>query len=117
MTEERTVTLSIADQFSRFPAGRFLTDGEFSGTRFRTEYLTPALKGLGETQRLKVTFDGVAGLGSSFLEEAFGGLVRDERLEKAFLDAHLIITTDEEDLKDFVGLAWKYIERAANAPA
>lgn len=67
------VTIKVAEQFSRFPAGRFVKDGPFSGELFRQKYLAPALKG---TEDLVVDMDGARGYGSSFLEEAFGGLIR-----------------------------------------
>ena len=66
-------TISVAKQFSRFPAGRYRTDGDFSGELFRDKLLVPALK---SGDQVVVELDGVAGYGSSFLEEAFGGAVR-----------------------------------------
>lgn len=65
--------ISIATQFTRYPAGRYSDDGPYSGTAFREKFLIPAIaSGLPFT----VDLDGVRGYGSSFLEEAFGGLVR-----------------------------------------
>ena len=104
----------IAKDFSKFPAGRYLDDGNFNGTKFRKEILVPELKKLRESESLEVIFDGVAGFGSSFLEEAFGGLVRDEGFSKEFLKVHLILTTEEDELQDFVQLALRYIDNAAN---
>jgi hypothetical protein len=66
--------INIERDFSRYPAGRFKTDGPYSGERFREEVLIPALKG--REGKVIVEFDGARGLGSSFLEEAFGGLIR-----------------------------------------
>lgn len=65
--------IKVAEQFSRFPAGRFITDGPYSGELFRRKFLEPALKASGD---VIVDLDGARGYGSSFLEEAFGGLVR-----------------------------------------
>ena len=106
--------ISIAEDFSRYPAGRFPSDGKNNGTRFRRHYLVPRLKGVkgSASDMVEVNFDGVAGLGSSFLEEAFGGLVREEGMSKEFLDQHLKIVTSENDLKDFVLLAQEYIQKA-----
>lgn len=106
---ESETVINIAKQFSPFPAGRVREDGKYSGMRFREEILTPALR---KYKRVKVVFDGVAGLGSSFLEEAFGGLVRLESMDKEFLDMHLQIYTSEEELKDFVRMANYHIENA-----
>ena len=106
-------TIVIARDFSKFPAGRFVTDGEASGAAFR-KMLVNALK---SSESVVVVFDGVAGFGSSFLEEAFGGLVRECRMDKAFLDEHLRLRTEESELADFVKLAERYIEEADQAVA
>lgn len=74
-------TINIATQFSRYPAGRYLADGPYSGEYFRENWLIPALKSDEETT---IEFDGTRGYGSSFLEEAFGGLVR-----KGFKPEHI----------------------------
>jgi STAS-like domain of unknown function (DUF4325) len=65
--------INIAKDFSRAPAGRFVSDGPNSGERFRTEFLVPALA---SNQPVTLELDGTRGYGSSFLEEAFGGLLR-----------------------------------------
>ena len=64
--------INIADDFSPFPSGRFRADGNFSGEAFRDDILAPALRSV---DRVEVNLDGTMGFGSSFLEEAFGGLV------------------------------------------
>jgi hypothetical protein len=70
--------LTIAD-FSRYPAGRTDNDGPFNGTKYRTEYLVPALQAaIVAHDKLRVRLDGVRSFGSSFLDEAFAGLVRYE---------------------------------------
>jgi len=74
MTTNRTaVTINIARQFSRFPAGRYRADGPYSGEEFRERLLRPALQNGAD---LIIDLDGTVGFGSSFLEEAFGGLAR-----------------------------------------
>ena len=113
MNTEKTISISIAKDFSQFPAGRYAGDGDFNGTRFRKEKLVPALRMCGSSV-VEVSFDGVAGFGSSFLEEAFGGLVRVEGMDKEFLDKHLKISTLEEDLQDFRDLAKRYIQDASH---
>jgi hypothetical protein len=64
--------LEIAKEFGRFPAGRHYADGPYSGERFREEFLAPALR----EGEVELVLDGVAGLPSSFLEEAIAGLLR-----------------------------------------
>jgi hypothetical protein len=67
-------TIRVLD-FSEFPGPRNESIGVFSGERFREEVLLPAIReyGIGE---ISIDLDGTAGYGSSFLEEAFGGLIR-----------------------------------------
>lgn len=65
--------IRIAENFSRYPAGRYKDDGPYSGERFREELLLPALN---KEEPTIIDLDGARGYGSSFLEEAFGGLVR-----------------------------------------
>lgn len=69
----KATTISIAKDFSPVPAGRHLTDGPFPGEKFRDSILVPALEHFDE---ITIDLDGTEGYGSSFLEEAFGGLVR-----------------------------------------
>ncbi|WP_346400139.1 STAS-like domain-containing protein [Pseudomonas syringae] len=63
----------LAEEFSKHPAGRFKTDGPYSGELFREEFLEPLIRG---HERTVIYLDGARGYGSSFLEEAFGGLAR-----------------------------------------
>ena len=65
--------INIANDFTRYPAGRVLDDGLFSGEKFRTSFLVPILE---RDESAIIELDGTRGYGSSFLEEAFGGLVR-----------------------------------------
>lgn len=68
-------TIIIAKDFSPFPGGRYYSDGPNSGQRFRDELLEPAFQDE-RNEQVTVDLDGTEGFGSSFLEEAFGGLVR-----------------------------------------
>jgi hypothetical protein len=91
MTNTRTI--AIAKQFSDVPAGRFYSDGEVSGQAFRERLLLPALANGGH---VLVDLDGVEGYGSSFLEEAFGGLIREHGLRFADLQDRLSFKSNEE---------------------
>lgn len=66
--------LYIGRQFTDDPAGRYYTDGDGSGEEFREEILKPILR-YGKAFQLNIDED-VEGYGSSFLVEAFGGLVK-----------------------------------------
>jgi hypothetical protein len=76
-------TVIVAQQFSRHPAGRTPKDGPFSGALFRERFLVPSLE---RKEKVVVEFGGTRGAGSSFLEEAFGGLVRLGYPKKLVLD-------------------------------
>ena len=95
--------IDIATDFSRYPGGRCIDDGPHSGERFRKDFLLPVLK---SGQHAKIKFDGARGYGSSFLEEAFGGLVREEGFEPAkILDAFELESSDEsivEEIKEYI---------------
>jgi len=66
------IIINVKD-FSKYPGPRYIRLGDYSGEEFRNSQLLPALK---SDDEITVNFDGVYGYGSSFLEEAFGGLVR-----------------------------------------
>lgn len=71
---------SIADQYTKTPGGR---KGDYSGEDFRIKVLHGLyLKAKKENKKLIIDLDGGYGYGSSFLEEAFGGLVRQLKKEK-----------------------------------
>ena len=112
MNTETTKKIVIARDFSPYPAGRFVTDGRFNGTTFRLNHLMPALR---DFNRVEVVFDGVAGFGSSFLEEAFGGLIREEGIDLEELNEKLTLSTTEPDLKDDIELAKEYMKLAGDA--
>lgn len=80
---------NIGKDFSTDPAGRYQSDGEFNGERFREEFLIPRLKGLKKGEVLEIVIDdGVEAYGSSFISEGFAGVIkcghmtRDELLKK-----------------------------------
>ncbi|WP_029046215.1 STAS-like domain-containing protein [Cupriavidus sp. amp6] len=89
-------TISIAKDFSRHPAGRFERDGPSSGELFRRKFLIPSLRE--EQDKIVIEMDGARGYGSSFLEEAFGGLVR-EGFDKERLLRTLVIIASNASLK------------------
>ena len=97
--------ITIADNFSETPLGRYVTDGSYSGERFREEFLVPALK----EGSLTVDIDGTEGYGSSFLEEAFGGLVRKKHFTELELKKNLHIRSNDPAFGSYERLIWKYI--------
>lgn len=105
------VQVNIAKDFSEFPFGRYPEHGPFNGARFRRELLVEPLR-RGEV--VQVDLSGARGLAASFLEEAFGGLVRDG-FDVATLERQLVlVSTVDPSLVDEV---WFYIRDAARAVA
>lgn len=69
--------LIVAKDFYRRPLGRYRSQGTYTGEAFREDVLVPRLNKLSHNEKFVIDFTGVTMNGSSFLEEAFGGLVRD----------------------------------------
>ncbi|EHU4932356.1 STAS-like domain-containing protein [Vibrio fluvialis] len=93
----------MAKDFSEFPFGRRKADGTKTAEHF-IELLSPALK---EYDVVTVVLDGVFGFGSSFLEEAFGGLVK-KGFSKSELKSSLNIVSEDEEY--LISEIWGYIE-------
>ncbi|MEW9796644.1 STAS-like domain-containing protein [Alteromonas sp. CYL-A6] len=62
-------------EFTFFPGPRYRRLGKNSGEEFREDVLMPDIE---EHKKIQLDLDGVLGYGSSFLEEAFGGLIRSD---------------------------------------
>ena len=83
-------TIDIGKDFSKVPRGRYYRDSDSSGQRLREEFLAPVFtKKENYNFPVKVILDTAEGYGASFLEEAFGGLVREgyatpEEVNEAF---------------------------------
>ena len=95
--------VSVAKQFTRFPAGRYKKFGDTSGEAFRERFLEQALRG-GED--IVIDLDGTVGYGSSFLEEAFGGVVRSLNIPASEVLKHLTIRSADsslvEEINDYI---------------
>ncbi|MCI8749408.1 MAG: STAS-like domain-containing protein [Lachnospiraceae bacterium] len=103
------LTIQICKDFSDTPGGRYICEGEYSGEKFREELLLPKYNEAEDKgEKLRVEFDGCYGFGTSFLEEAFGGLVRVYKKEKV-LDRLVIISKEDETIP---GLIEKYVKEA-----
>jgi hypothetical protein len=96
-------TIYIKDRFP-CPGPRYKRLGKASGEDFR-EWL---IRELNHSSSLTVNLDGTAGYGSSFLEESFGGLIR-EGMDADIVKNIIIISDEEPDLIDEIA---GYIEDA-----
>jgi hypothetical protein len=98
--------IDVAKDFSTDPWGRYPDDGEFNAESFRKQLLLPMFKrGL----PFMVDLSGSNRYGSSFLEEAFGGLVRVEGITDRELD---LMRVHHELLPSIADEVMFYIEEA-----
>ena len=86
--------INIANDYSRYPSGRFKKNGNSSGQGFREALLIPAIK----EGEVEIELDGTIGYGSSFLEEAFGGLVRELKISGDKLLKQIKLTSEDDSL-------------------
>lgn len=103
--------INIATDFSKTPGGRYVTDGPSSGEDFRERFLIPALA---EGGVVVVELDGTRGYPSSFLEEAFGGLVRKLNMSQTDF-ARKVHLKASSTFKIYVQDIQSYVTQTSNA--
>jgi hypothetical protein len=101
----KRVLIDVGRDFSRYPGGRLNSKGPYSGERFRNQLL---LKHLNEGALLEIVLDGTSGFGSSFLDEAFGGLVRNG-FSASTLRKQIVFISEDQYLVDEI---WTYVDDA-----
>ncbi len=79
--------IHVASQVSKFPAGRYKWHGLGSGQHL-CDLIVKALRDR-RYGRVFIDFEGTAGAGSSFIDEAFGGLIREGGFSLNDLNARL----------------------------
>ena len=93
-------TINIAKEYTERPGGRYISEGPYSGEDFREKILLPIFNDALKTgDRITVILDGGYGYAPSFLEEAFGGLVRKTK-DKTIESIFTIISDEEPKLID-----------------
>ncbi|MCL1922029.1 MAG: STAS-like domain-containing protein [Kiritimatiellaeota bacterium] len=105
--------IQVGLDFTTTPIGRFRKDSQYSGQVFREDYLVPALND-STIEKVIVDLSGVEGYGSSFLEEAFGGLIR-AGFDYGALGKRLEIVSSDSLFDRFVVYAKSYIDAAVKA--
>ncbi len=102
------IELRISTDFSATPGARYKEEGDFSGEEFREEVLFPKYEeAKNKGVHLIVNLDGTAGLGTSFLEESFGGLIRTHKVDYHELSVIMEFISEEnpdyiEEIKDYI---------------
>jgi hypothetical protein len=103
-------TIDIARDFSPYPGGRVMADGPFNGQEFLEKLLAPkARRALATGSHLRIVLDGVLGLPVSFLDEAFGGLIRKRILTRAQADAIIEIVASTPRVQIYPDMIRNYI--------
>jgi len=100
--------IRVASDFSKTPGGRFRSMGPKSGEEFRDIVAASLARG----EAVTVVLDGVEGYGSSFLEEAFGGLARLKRWTHVELLRLLRIEAKTPEFKTYEREAKQYLDEA-----
>ena len=108
------IILDIAEVFSRAPAGRVRADSNNSGEQFRQEWLRPKIdEAMKQGEELEVRFDGLKGVSTSFMEEAFGGLVRKEGFAFEQIEGILKLSASKREFSPYIKNAWRYMRAAS----
>ena len=105
--------LIIAREFTRYPGPRHKEDGPKSGEEFRENVLVPRLAEAERAgDRVVVVLDGARGYTASFLEEAFGGLVRLKGFTRERLTRLLEVRATDPTIRYWAGRINEYISEA-----
>jgi len=90
--------LIVITDFSTTPGPRYEHEGNFSGEIFRNVCLAPKLKeAIDKNFTLFIDLDGTAGYGTSFLEESFGGLIRENGYIEQDILHNISLKSEEEE--------------------
>lgn len=105
--------IDIGNDFSKTPSGRRKKDSPFNGTKFREEYLKAIVRDRNiNDDPVIIILDHVEGYGSSFLDEAFGGLVRKGYATADQVKGCFEFSYENEDFEFFRDRIHSYIKSA-----
>lgn len=105
-----TMSINIAREYTPYPGGRYPEDGKGNGTTFRQRFLLPVLRSGGHAE---VVLDGAAGYPSSFLDEAFAGLVRIDGFTAAEVLATFDFTAKQPGFARFISMIETFVKSAS----
>lgn len=105
--------ISVVKDFSPKPYGRGPSDGETCGQNFRERLLEKALR---ENDKVHVDLTGYNRYGRSFLDEAFGGLIRvsgfkGKEIKEKLTYSHESLKTIVEIIDERIAAAIKDMEQ------
>ena len=108
-----SMEINIVEEYTDKPGARYESQGSNSGEKFRDTILYPKyIEAVKSNEKLTINLDGGYGYGSSFLEEAFGGLIRKLKKEKniSYKKANEIISIISNDNKTWIDKIRLYID-------
>lgn len=105
-------TITVVKDWFPAPFGRYPRHSPYCGQNFRTQLLVPALNA---HDLVHVNLTGYNRYGRSFMDESFGGLVRDEGFSFEEIKRKLKISHDL--LPSLEELAWDRLKKAAEDTA
>lgn len=106
---KQIIHIDVGQDYHDFPAGRDESDSP-NGEKFRLEYLEPKLK---ENVYIEINFNNIYACTPSFLEEAFGGLIRAGFTKRAINKFISFVEPTEVKYKEYIWAAKKYIDEAS----
>jgi len=102
--------IKVCEDFTEALGGRYINQGDFSGELFRESILIPKYnESIEKNEKLIIDLDGCYGHPMSFLEESFGGLVRQTQ-NTNITDVLEIISNEKPALKKVI---WTIIDIAS----
>lgn len=100
------IKYDIAKEYTATPIGRYKKDSPFSGEGFK-DILARFIQ---DKQPIRLIMDNTGGYNPSFLEEAFGGLIR-EGISRELVEKYIHYETEDPSLIAEIAL---YIDDAIN---
>jgi len=104
MSDSIVEKINIAQDFTRYPGARYVSDGDNSGEKFYIIMLKAKFEGVfnSDNKKLEINFDGTYGYASSFISEVFRRLVFDYKDKQKILSKLILTTNDDPLLKEAI---------------
>lgn len=102
--------INVGRDFSPVPEGRREEDGPFSAESFRARFLEGAIR---NNVRVRIDLSGTGGYSSSFLEEAFGGLVRNLKVPSDVIKKLIVLEAKDPRFRTYVEEAYYHVDQAS----
>ena len=101
------IKISIANDFSIIPGGRFYTDGPFSAEEFTNTILIPKL--ITNSDIIELNFDNTRGFGSSFLYQLIYELK--SKFNREYIENRIKFKSKDESIIEELN---EYLEKSLN---